>query len=80
MPTMGSPAKTLDVKGLVCPVPVLKTKKAILEVNLGEVLEVVSTDPASESDIPSWVNRAGHRVIGTRREGNLFFFYVERGR
>ncbi|MBI4257569.1 MAG: sulfurtransferase TusA family protein [Thaumarchaeota archaeon] len=73
-----STTKSLDVTGLLCPIPVLKAKKAIVEISPGEVLEVLATDPAAESDIPAWAQRAGHKLLETRREGNLFRFYVQR--
>lgn len=71
-------AKSLDVTGLLCPIPVLKTKKAITEISQGEVLEVLATDPATESDIPAWAKRAGQRLLETKREGNVLRFYVQR--
>ena len=72
-------AKTLDVKGLLCPVPVLKTNRAIAEIGVGEVLEVLCTDPASKSDIPAWTRKTGHEVLETREEGDLLVFLVRRG-
>jgi len=72
-------AKTLDVKGLLCPVPVLKTKRAIAEIGVGEVLEVLSTDPASKADIPAWTRKTGHEVLEIREEGDLLVFHVRRG-
>jgi len=72
-------AKTLDVRGLTCPLVVVKAKKAITEVQPGEVLEVLSTDPASKADIPAWTKRTGHELLEVLDEGELFKFYVKRG-
>ncbi len=72
-------AKTLDVRGLTCPLVVVRAKKAITEVEPGQVLEVLSTDPASKSDIPAWTKRVGHELLESLDEGELFKFYVRRG-
>lgn len=72
-------AKTLDVRGLTCPLVVVRAKKAITEVEPGQVLEVLSTDPASKSDIPAWAKRVGHELLESLDEGELFKFYVRRG-
>ena len=71
-------AKTLDVKGMLCPIPVLKAKQAISQVPLGGVLEVIATDPAAKQDIPAWVRRTGHYLVSTREENETFTFYVKR--
>lgn len=73
-------AKTLDVKGLLCPIPVLKAKRTIGEINTGEVMEILSTDPGSKSDIPVWAKRTGHEVLEVKEEANVLTFYVRRGR
>ncbi|MCI4625693.1 MAG: sulfurtransferase TusA family protein [Candidatus Magnetoovum sp. WYHC-5] len=70
--------KTLDTKGLNCPMPVLKTKKALDEVSAGQVLEVISTDPGSKSDIPALLNRLGHELLNTKEEGNTITFYIKK--
>ncbi|CCC81085.1 sulfurtransferase TusA family protein [Thermoproteus tenax] len=56
-------AKTLDARGKFCPIPVMETAKAINEVKVGEVLEVLATDPAADPDIKAWAKRMGHEVI-----------------
>jgi TusA-related sulfurtransferase len=73
-------AKTLDVKGLLCPIPVLKAKRAIGEIDTGEVMEILSTDPAAKVDIPVWARRTGHEVLEVKEEPNLLTFLVRRGR
>ena len=72
--------KTLDVKGLLCPIPVLKAKRAIGEIQTGEVLEILSTDPGSKGDIPVWARRTGHEVLEIKEDGDLLTFYIRRGR
>ena len=52
--------KTLDAKGLACPMPIVRTKKSIDTINSGEVLEVLVTDKGALSDIPAWAKSGGH--------------------
>lgn len=70
--------KTLDTKGLNCPMPVLKTKKALDDVSAGQVLEVISTDPGSKSDIPALLNRLGHELVEVKEDGSTITFYIKK--
>lgn len=72
------PSKTLDVRGLMCPMPVLKLSKAIKEIEIGQVIEVLATDPGSMTDIPAWARRTGNEVVKVEREGEVIRFYVKR--
>ena len=65
----------LDTKGMNCPMPVLKTKKAIDGLQSGQVLEVISTDAGSKSDIPALLKRLGHELVETKEEGGVIEFY-----
>ena len=71
-------SQTLDVKGLNCPLPVLKTKYALAEMKSGEVLEVVSTDPGSGKDIAALVERLGDELIETSEPGSQITFYIRK--
>lgn len=71
------PDKVLDAKGLNCPMPVIKTKKALEGVESGQILEVIATDPASKTDIPALLGRLGHELIEVR-EGNGEIHYLIR--
>jgi tRNA 2-thiouridine synthesizing protein A len=65
------PVKVLDVRGLLCPMPVMKTSEAIKDINVGEILEVLATDPASKPDISAWARMTGNELISiTEGEGN----------
>lgn len=75
---MSTIVKTLDVKGMLCPMPVIKAKQAISQVPVGGLLEVIATDPAAKEDIPAWVRRAGHDLISMQQENETFKFYVKR--
>jgi len=70
--------RSLDVKGLVCPVPVLKTKQIISKMNSGQILEILATDKASKEDIPSWAQREGHDVLDVAERENIFTFYLRK--
>lgn len=69
----------LDVKGLSCPMPLLKTKKAIDGIASGQVLEILGTDPGSRNDLPNWCARSGHEYLGEREESGCFCFYIKKG-
>lgn len=68
----------LDTKGMNCPMPVLKTKKAIDGLQSGQVLEVVATDQGSKSDIPALLKRLGHELLDTKEEGGVIEFYIKK--
>ncbi|MBI5026446.1 MAG: sulfurtransferase TusA family protein [Nitrospirae bacterium] len=72
------PDVTLDCKGLSCPMPVLKAKKAIDAMKTGQVLRVVATDPGSKADIPALLRRTGNELIETKEEGNTFIFLIKK--
>ncbi|WP_411954374.1 sulfurtransferase TusA family protein [Alkalibacillus sp. S2W] len=71
-------AKTLDAKGLACPMPIVKTKKAIEDVNSGEVLEVQATDAGAKSDLAAWTKSSGHELVDTKEEDGVYTFYVKK--
>jgi tRNA 2-thiouridine synthesizing protein A len=72
------PTKSLDCIGLYCPEPVFRTREAISEVPIGDVLEVLADDPASESDIDSWAKHAGHELLEVERVEGGFRFLIRR--
>ncbi|MCL6452717.1 MAG: sulfurtransferase TusA family protein [Alicyclobacillus sp.] len=71
--------KTVDCTGLSCPMPIVRTKKAIEEMHAGQVLEVVATDPGSVADVKSWATRTGHQFLGTTTsEDKVFRHYIRK--
>jgi len=58
------PAAVVDCRGSACPGPLMEAKKAIAQVKVGEVLEVLSSDPGTKEDIPLWAKKVGHEFIG----------------
>jgi tRNA 2-thiouridine synthesizing protein A len=71
-------AKTLDYKGLACPMPVVKISQQIGTVAVGEVIEVHTTDPGSLSDFPAWAKTTGQAILETRQEPGLIKIFVKR--
>lgn len=69
---------TVDCKGLSCPMPIVRTKKAVEQIEPGQVLEVLATDPGSVADVKSWATRTGHQFIGTTQDGDVFMHYIRR--
>ncbi len=72
------PTKTLDCIGLYCPEPVFRTREEISMVQVGQVLEVLADDPASESDIRSWAKHSGHELLSVEKVGDGFRFLIRR--
>jgi tRNA 2-thiouridine synthesizing protein A len=72
--------KTLDAKGLECPMPLLKAKKALENLKSGQVLEVLGTDDGSKIDLPVWCDRVGHVFLGVKEEKDYLKFYIKKGR
>ncbi len=71
-------AKTLDYKGLACPMPVIKISQQIGSVAVGEIIEVHTTDPGSLADFPAWAKTTGHAIVETKQEPGLIRIYVKR--
>ena len=72
--------KTLDAKGLSCPMPLLKARKTIDELEIGQILEIIGTDEGSKVDLPGWCKRVGHSYLGVKEEANCYKFYIKKGR
>lgn len=70
--------KTLDAKGLACPMPIVKTKKAMDSINSSEVLEVLATDKGALSDIPAWVKSGGHTILEQKTREDVLYFYIQK--
>jgi len=70
----------LNARRLLCPMPVIRTQDKVAELQPGDVLEVICTDPGALNDIPAWCRINGHTVLGTRREDNEVIIELEVGR
>lgn len=69
---------TLNLEGLLCPIPVVKVAKAVKDLPIGGVLEATATDPGVLADIPAWARTTGNEVIKIEREGKLVKFQLRR--
>ena len=71
-------AREFDATGLRCPMPVLKTKKEIEKVAVGEILKVTATDVGTKKDFPSWAKRTGNEILELREEGDKLIWFIKR--
>lgn len=70
--------KVMDLKGLACPMPVVKVSKGIKEVEVGQVIEAITTDPGSLTDFPAWARTSGNEIVDTVQTEGLITFYIKR--
>ncbi|MDE5052639.1 sulfurtransferase TusA family protein [Niallia taxi] len=68
----------LDAKGLACPMPIVKTKKEMNNLEAGQVLEVQATDKGSKADMKAWAESTGHHYLGTMEEGEVLKHYLRK--
>ena len=73
-----TPKLSLDFKGLLCPMPVVKIAQAIKQVQVGELVEAVATDPGVMADIPAWTRSTGHELVSLEKREKNFLFVVRR--
>lgn len=66
----------LDARGLICPMPVLKAKKALRNVPDGGILKVLATDPGSVADMKSFCEMTGNRLISSDQDGDVFVYHI----
>lgn len=69
----------LDLKGLKCPLPVLKTRKALSKLAPGTTITVLTTDPMAAIDIPHFCTEDGHQLVSSKMEGEAGHFVVQKG-
>lgn len=72
------PDKTVDARGTSCPGPLLAAKKAMTEVPVGGVLEVLSSDPGTARDLPKWAKKVGHEFLGAIEEPGYWRIFIRR--
>ncbi|MCC7327421.1 MAG: sulfurtransferase TusA family protein [Burkholderiales bacterium] len=70
--------KELDARGLSCPLPILKTKKALNDLASGQVLKVVSTDPGSVKDMQAFANQTGNALLSSAEENKDYVFFMKK--
>lgn len=73
-----TPDLELDLKGLLCPLPMVKVSQSIKDVAVGGVVRAVATDPGSMADIPAWAKATGNEVLSAEKGAGEFVFLVKR--
>jgi tRNA 2-thiouridine synthesizing protein A len=71
-------ARSLDLKGLSCPLPIIKTAKALKELASGDLLEVFATDPGSVPDFKAWSHSTGNPLVETSQQAGIFHFVLRK--
>jgi tRNA 2-thiouridine synthesizing protein A len=71
-------AQTLDCKGLLCPLPIIKLSKALKTIEVGQVLEMFATDPGSVPDVEAFQSQTGHELVTKSSDAGVFRFLVRR--
>lgn len=70
--------QTINLEGLLCPIPIVKVSQAIKNLPVGSVLAATATDPGVLADIPAWARSTGNEVLAMNRDGKLIKFFVKR--
>lgn len=70
--------KELDVRGLVCPLPILRTKKSLADMSHGQVLKIVATDPGSVIDFQVFAEQTGNQLLLSSETTGEFLFYLKK--
>ncbi len=70
--------KLLDTKGLRCPLPVLRARKAMKDMDPGQVIEIHATDSGSVQDFQAFCETTGHALLDSRRDGEVFIFEIRK--
>ena len=71
-------AKSIDARGTACPGPLLEAKKAIGTIGAGDVMEILSSDEGTKSDIPKWCKKKNHDYLGVVEDSGLFKVYMRK--
>lgn len=70
--------KTVDCRGELCPIPVVKLSLALEDVQPGQVVELVATDPGSKADVPAWAEMTGHVLLRTENRDKTFIYFIQK--
>ncbi|RMG20966.1 MAG: sulfurtransferase TusA family protein [Methanobacteriota archaeon] len=71
--------KTVDARGSFCPGPMMELVRAIKAVEVGQVVDLISSDKGSELEIPKWCEKAGHKLLEMKKEGDATHYIVQKG-
>ena len=75
-----TPKLSIDFKGLLCPMPVVKLAQAMKQIQVGDVVEAVATDPGVMADIPAWARATGNELVSLEKQDKVFKFVVRRAK
>lgn len=75
-----NPDRQIDCTGLFCPMPIVKTREAMTRMTAGQVLVMLSDDPASDPDMRSWAQNTGHELLEVTRTGAVYRFVIRKTR
>ncbi|CAE6508853.1 MAG TPA: sulfurtransferase TusA family protein [Nitrosomonas nitrosa] len=70
--------KELDVRGLVCPLPILRTKKSLADMTHGQILKIVATDPGAVIDFQVFAEQTGNQLLSLNEAAGEFLFYLQK--
>ena len=70
--------KEVDARGLNCPLPILRAKKALADMTSGQILKVLATDPGSQRDFAAFAKQTGNQLVDTKTEDKTFVFMMKR--
>jgi TusA-related sulfurtransferase len=73
-----NPERILDAKGLACPLPIVKTKKMMTELEIGQVLEIHTTDKGAKNDLPAWTKSSGHELLKHEEVNGVLKFWIKK--
>ncbi|MCM3764588.1 sulfurtransferase TusA family protein [Neobacillus niacini] len=71
--------KFLDAKGLACPMPIVKTRKAMNDLLSGQILEIHATDKGAKNDLTAWAKSGGHELVKHEEENGILKFWIIKG-
>ncbi|WP_070120456.1 sulfurtransferase TusA family protein [Bacillus marinisedimentorum] len=69
----------VDAKGLACPMPIVKTKKAMDKLQQGDILEIQATDKGATNDLTAWSKSSGHEMLEMKDEDGILTFWIKKG-
>ncbi len=69
---------TMDLKGLACPLPVVKVSQQIKKMQVGQILMAETTDPGALADFPAWAKTSGNEIVDTIKDGNVTKFFIKK--
>ncbi len=73
-----SESKTIDARNTFCPGPLMELITYMKQANVGDTLELLSTDQGSAADVPEWVNKVGHEIVSNEKRGDVWYITVRK--